>query len=224
MLFVNPENLMFQSTLGKFLIDKREMFLSKQLKKKFLGYAFSQKHKMIIRTDKFHEFTECLAYLKELDPKEVLITLKEKRLPFLQFKRNHFHCGDIQLEKNIFVSKAIKILQRRVDAVGNRKDLILARGYDTKFAHHLIRLMFEGISLLKHNHLEFPFSGHERDILMDIKLGKWKLKEVLDLSEKLEKEVESLAELSNLPNSSYNEVNCWVIDIMHNFVGQHGVL
>ncbi|MGG4106746.1 nucleotidyltransferase domain-containing protein [Paenibacillus lautus] len=49
LLFVRPEDYLKLTPLGQRLIDNRHLFLSKNLKKKFGGYAFSQIQKMKIR-------------------------------------------------------------------------------------------------------------------------------------------------------------------------------
>jgi hypothetical protein len=96
------------------------------------------------------------------------------------------------------VKVAKKKLEERINKVGNREELLTKYGWDTKFGGHLIRLMLEGIELLKTGNLVFPLK--EAEMLKDIRAGKWEMVKVLDYSYELEKEVESLTESSKLPS------------------------
>ena len=98
----------------------------------------------------------------------------------------------------------MRMIQDRVDKAGNREELLLKYGFDTKFASHLIRLMVEGVDLLKNGHLEFPLK--EAKMILDIKTGKWTIAQILNYSNELEKEIESLAETSKLPSKPNTEV------------------
>lgn len=79
-----------------------------------------------------------------------------------------------------------------------RKQLIERYGYDTKNAAHLIRLLAMGTEILKTG-IPKVFRDDDAEMLLDIKIGKWSLKEVKDLSEKLFKDVEEAYEVSTLP-------------------------
>jgi len=65
-----------------------------------------------------------------------------------------------------------------------RKQLIEKYGYDTKNAAHLIRLLTMGVETLRTGKLKI-FRDEDVNMLLDIKIGKWSLKEVKDTSNKL---------------------------------------
>ena len=134
-LFVNEENRIFCNDIGKELLAIKCLFPHQGAKQRFLGYAVSQRHKMI-------------------------------------------NCHG---------------------RAGNREEIVSAHGYDTKFASHLIRLMFEGVELLETGSIEFPLK--ERRTILDIKQGKWEMSKVLDFSSELEKQIESIdSKLPAKPN------------------------
>jgi len=203
MLFINSDNLLFANRYGHELLENAHLFPHKGLKERFLGYAFSQKHKMVIRTDSFHALSNAQEFLNDFiktdyERKMLLAELLPKKLPFFTEKGNHIQLGDLSLMKSFQLRKVKKIVDERLEKATNRTGLMDKYGYDVKFGSHLVRLMLEGIELLKTGRLTFPLK--DRELLTDIKLGKYKMFEILQMSEELEKEVESLAEKSSLPS------------------------
>ncbi len=213
-LFVDDKNVIFTSSLGEELRNNRHMFLHRGLRHKFLGYSFSQKHKMIIRTDKFYELKNAFDWLKEFNqPLMYMVELKDKQLPFMVFKAKHVQIGDCDFELTRQLKWVAKKIEERLDKVGNRKELYLSKGYDTKFASHFIRLLAEGMELLETGDLQFPLK--DRQLILEIKEGKWKLNEVLKLGEELEKWVDKIVAKSPLPaHPRYDETNKFVITML----------
>jgi len=215
-LFVNESNIVYINEAGRSLLAERDKFPHKGLVKKFKGYAFSQKHKMVIRTDNFHELDSAFNYLKDYaGQKEVLIELKDKYLPFIKFNRDYCVIGDLNLQKGIFVKKAVGMIEERLSKVGNRKNLITKYGFDTKFASHLIRLLLEGQELINTGKIEFPLSY--RQTIVDIKQGKWTIKEVLDYADQLEAEIDAIVEKSALPSKPrLAEIEKFSVNLLEN--------
>ena len=188
---------------GKLLLAKSHIFPHKGLKQKFLGYAYSQKHKMVIRTDNYHSLENAYEWLVENtrsveNSKRLLIEVLDKKLPFMSVKGDNILVGDLKFQKHFMLRKVKKMIAERLKLATNRKDLLTSHGYDTKFASHLVRLMLEGKELLATGNLEFPLK--ERQLILDIKLGKYKMTDVLKMGEEFEKEVEDMAIHSSLPS------------------------
>lgn len=76
-----------------------------------------------------------------------------------------------------------------------RKDLIEKYGYDTKLAHHAIRLYLECVQLMKEGQITFPLA--ESNLLVQFKTGKFTKEEFFKKSE----------ELSNLCGITYANSN-----------------
>jgi len=193
----------FANFYGKMLLAKSHIFPHKGLKQKFLGYAYSQKHKMVIRTDNYHSLENAYEWLVENtrsveNSKRLLIEVLDKKLPFMSVKGDNILVGDLKFQKHFMLRKVKKMIAERLKLATNRKDLLTSHGYDTKFASHLVRLMLEGKELLATGNLEFPLK--ERQLILDIKLGKYKMTDVLKMGEEFEKEVEDMAIHSSLPS------------------------
>lgn len=202
-LFVNKENIIHCDDRGKSLLDIRHKFLHRGLSKKFLGYAASQKHKMVIKRDNYFDFVQTLDFLHSIDDgKSILeVATDPKSKMKMRYDENSNTKFVVIGDLNIIPSKTVKsvrqIVKDRLDKVGNREELLTKFGYDCKFAGHLIRLMVEGMELLKTGDLQFPIK--ERKMLRDIREGKWSISRVLEYSFELEKEIECLVESSPLP-------------------------
>jgi predicted nucleotidyltransferase len=205
-LFVNKEDTLFVNDFGKELLEMRHMFPYRGLKAKFLGYAFSQKHKMVIKKDNYFNLMLAYDFLKKQDSRKFLleVVLSSMRPNFITFGHDEAHniknviIGDLQLPPSKTVQETLKVLEYRMSSIGNREELLLKYGYDVKFGSHLVRLMLEGIELLKTGELVFPLK--ERQMILDIKNGKWAMSKILDFSNELEKEIEDLAISSKLPS------------------------
>ncbi len=77
-----------------------------------------------------------------------------------------------------------------------RKALVSRYGYDSKNAAHCIRLLLTAIDLLKTGKI-IVYRKDDKDILIDIKSGKWSLERVKEYAEELKVEFDRLAQLSD---------------------------
>lgn len=197
---------------GQELLKHAHLFPHKGLKQKFLGYAFSQKHKMIIRTENYSSLINVQEWLNNYinnveDGKKLLVeVLGENQLShFFCCKGDNILIGDLTFQKHFMLRKVKKIIDERLSKVTHRKNLLSKYGYDTKFGSHLVRLMLEGKELLTTGRIEFPLK--ERQLLTDIKLGKYNMIDVLKMAEEYEYDIENYCEKTKLPSRPrYNEV------------------
>jgi uncharacterized protein len=81
---------------------------------------------------------------------------------------------------------------------GQRMDLVEKFGYDTKFAMHYIRLLYECKELLFRKRLTLPLP--ERDLLIKIRTGDYPEAEVLAIGAALESECQRLLDVCDLPD------------------------
>ena len=203
LLFVNEDNIVYSNSIGKKLLDLKYEFLSKNLKHRFLGYAFSQKHKMVIKLENYEKIEEVIYFLVNHTDK---LFLNEIIHPLIVRKKERVLIGDITLKATTSVKKAIQILDARKKRFGSRKELVSKYGYDVKFGMHLMRLILEGQELLQTGNLVFPLQY--KDYLLEIRQGKYNLSDLISVSETMEKKVEELYETSILratPNFSLVE-------------------
>jgi uncharacterized protein len=221
LLFSTEMNTIVSNDYFWHIIKNRNYFLSSEaIKKKFLAYAFSQKHKMIIKLENYDILKEAYNILEASDKKFLVDEVSFRIFEFRNNINTEFRVADLFIPRNISVKKAKEILQNRLGRVGNRQELVLKYGFDLKFAGHLLRLLLEGRELLQTKNLIFPLK--ERELILDIKKGKYKLDEILKMAEELEKEIE-LMQYKKF-NNNYKTCNDLLVQIIINFLHNTGDL
>jgi len=218
-LFVNEENIVFINDVGKQLLDLRYEFLSKNIKQRFIGYARSQKHKMVIKLDNFEKITEAYNYISEKSDrfKFLLELMESTHHPLFVKNKDYVIIGDINIPITSTIKKVKTILYGRISKFGSRKELVTEYGFDTKFASHMIRLLKEGQELLETGDLKFPLQS--RELLKDIRYGKYTMNDVLALSDIIEREIEDLYKISTILDEPNRKVaNYFVIDTHRKYI------
>jgi predicted nucleotidyltransferase len=84
---------------------------------------------------------------------------------------------------------------------GQRPEIMETFGYDTKAAMHTLRLLFEGIELMKDHHVTLPRTGKERDRLLEVRRGEWSEEQVIREATRLMKVLEESSAASSLPET-----------------------
>lgn len=149
---------------------------------------------------------------------EVLFTRPEETIfinYFGEVLREHRHefltKGIYQRFKGYSFSQMKKI-QTGENNGAKRPELIENFGYDTKFAMHSVRLLLQGIQILKESELDV-WSPH-REELIAVRNGAYSLDEVLKKIEELGVEFDKAHEDSKLPSKpNFNRINGWLIDL-----------
>lgn len=152
----------------------KQEFLSKKVIKTFLGYANSQKRKLITKKANLDTLFKIKDFLERFNLNEGLILPELKEEPefkelFIVISKDVYGIGEYNINKNITIKEALKKINEIIRNSSNRQELIKEYGYDTKFAYHLVRMLLELYELITTNNLIFPLK--EKDILMRIKMG-----------------------------------------------------
>lgn len=214
MLFPSEKCVEYINLYGQKVLDNASLFLSKLVKHRFLGYAHSQKHKLLAKRERMQKLQDILVTvdlwkgmgLSRL-PGELFVPVCEGKLP-----ERRYVIGTPIFEVEDICIKEIK-------EYGSRAEYIKTWGFDVKFAGHLFRLVYEGYQLLKEGKLEFPLPDEARILINDIRLGKYKLNEVLQMSEDLEQKLEGLYEEEGiLPYSpDWDRISTFQIEMLEDF-------
>ena len=199
-VFVNSESLIFADTYGYMILENASKFPYKGLTTKFLGYANGQKKRMLVKPENHSALVVALDYLKNKHEKLRLVDSVNETECIPQIEKMEYcvKIGDMQFPFNTLVKHATKKIQQRLDTASHRTKMYDLYGYDVKYASHIIRLLDEGIELVDTGKLTFPLRN--KDLILDIKAGKYKLNEVIELSEELEEKFKVLDEKSFLPS------------------------
>jgi predicted nucleotidyltransferase len=120
-------------------------------------------------------------------------TILERRQIFLArtHARKYMGYADAQLKRMTGLSG--------VGKHGQRPEIIGKFGYDTKAAMHTLRLLYEGIELMRDQWVTLPRPSHERDLLLEVRRGEWSEDRVIEHSKHLLRTLDESCEKSSLP-------------------------
>ncbi len=194
-LFVPADQLILDTFYGNMLRKNYALFVHKGAYHRFLGYAYSQKKKMLVKLENKEQFEIIRTILLKANPKDTINHLKDDLKQF--FKGEHIEVGDIKIPTGCLVKKALQVVEKRFANMTHRTKLVNEFGYDTKFASHLIRLTKEGIELLDTGKIVFPLVY--ADQILDIKKGKYELGQLLEIFDNLEVVIQKSFESTLLP-------------------------
>jgi len=236
MLFVNPENIIYCNKWGKLLLDNRNLFLHEGLVERFIGYAISQEKKMYVKSNNYEAFKKFITFIEyQIETKncfhnDKLVSLRlqldsekigkfgQKQHEDKRFEDIYF-IGDLSMGANIQIKTALDNIKNRFSkASGYRKQLVFERGYDYKFGSHVIRLLVEGIEMLKTGDLKFPLK--QKDIIMRCKTGNMPIEELQEHISKLKKEFREIQNSGNhvLPKKpNYNKLEELLYEIQEEY-------
>lgn len=215
-LFVNEKNIRFIDEFGRSLLDNYKLFPHKGAHHRFVQYADSQRHKMMIKPQNYAELERGLEILENSDDHKVMAEFKEAPPFKYEGTGKHVKIGDLNFEAGVYAKTARKKIKDRLENATSRHVLFTKYGYDVKFSSNLIQLLKEGVELMETGRIEFPLK-FASDIL-DIKKGKYSVSEILEWADQLVEEARVAYEKSSLPTEPrHKEVEAFLISEVKRF-------
>jgi len=225
-LYSRGKNLITLDPIFEYLYINKNKIVSKKVYTTFLGYAKSQKDKLLNKSLRFNNLTKAIKdieikYNKLLNTKYKLT--EEDSIYFntiLKYYKgtknntNSFH-------KGMYLDEIYSLVLREVNLYGWRVKTpeFTMYGLDLKFAYHLVRMVGEAKMLLEYGKIVYPIKGDLKTQIVDIREGKLNLNEILELTDYYENEINKLYKTSWLINEpDYEWFNDWLIDVMMNYV------
>ena len=206
LLFVSKEKRLINSLAWEYIVEHKDLFISKKAKFTFSGYAFSQL-KLIERHRKWflnppkekperknyglpHEPIVSASWVKTLRDSLNLNILKE------EYKQQYLDEKKYLKDKEGWDHYVVWQKHRNP----KRKPLEEKYGYDTKHASHLVRLMTEGEELLTTGKITFPLENS--DEILAVKNGKYSYEEIIEMANDFDVKFNKLYQTSKLPRSA----------------------
>ena len=194
MVFLNNESIIESSEEYETIRNNSDKFLSKIfIYERFREYAKAQRYKMIIKLDNYklykkfvNRYNELILENESYKNELISILIERKLIDDMNIQSSNIEFADTHFLRSHSLYACYKQINERLSKVSNREELVLKYGYDTKFASHYIRLLFEGIELLETGKLEFPLK--DANTIVEIKLGNYSLNEILEMGENMENE------------------------------------
>jgi len=204
LLFVPEDKTLYKDSRWDVLVENRHLFLSKNIKHRFLGYAFSQleaikRHREWFLNPPDHKPTRIEYGLGQTPLVSEGNLQNVLSVPAYLFQSEH--------QAELLAERAYRDDKKKWDNYKmwqekrnpKRKGTEERYGYDTKYASHLFRLMSEGEELLMTGELHFPLANAEW--LLAIKQGLYEYEEILEMAESMESNFELFYNQSDLPNT-----------------------
>lgn len=111
-----------------------------------------------------------------------------------------------------------RLLGERGQKNVNRQKLVDQYGYDTKYAGHMLRLGYQGVEFMETGRLTLPMPEVYRSRVMDVRLGRVDINDVLTEVGEVELRLKGLLTTSPLPESpDTNRVEQWMLDTYFEF-------
>ncbi len=203
MLFIPDSFVMYKTKTWNKIISNRDLFLSKNIKHRFLGYAFSQleaikRHREWFISPPDHKPTREEFGLTQTPLVSEANIQNMMGVPNELFKEKHYE--ELQQERKYreVKKKWDNYMQWKTNRNPKRKASEEAIGFDGKYASHLFRLMSEGKELLLTGNITFPLPNAEW--LLSIKNGFYQYEEILEMAKSMESEFETWYNESPLPH------------------------
>jgi hypothetical protein len=182
LLWLEPNGIIYESSIGGRLRQQRDLFVTKKAYHSFSGYAHAQFKKMI----SFNQ--EAQALMQQLEEQLIAFGIDPESSDSGSSLRH--------LDGQPFIGATTEMMEivkryrgerRRYYSGGymgkKRRELVRRVGYDAKNAAHLIRLLRMGIEFLTEGALRVERADAPE--LLDIKRGAWPLEKVKTEAERL---------------------------------------
>lgn len=134
--------------------------------------------------------------------------LTQSRRTFLSKHAGYRHAGYARAQRErLLTASSLRV---------TRPELIARHGFDTKYATHLIRLLFAGLDLVRERAFHLPMKPEHLEQLGEIRRGEVPLEDILTLSEKLEHDLTTETEDSDLPDEvDFDAINDLLVQLHH---------
>lgn len=215
MLFCPEDCILYiDPVFKKYFIDNGKMFISKKIINKFIGYAISQEQKSYTKSKNYLVLDRFRTVLNNINKSFVIADIIDdafkrafENVYTIVIKKHSktnieqvLNIGDMQFPSGVTVEEAIKRIDLRFRNASHRIDGMLINKYEPKFMSHTIRLLDEGIQLLKTGKIELPFTGDTKQLIMDIKNGNTPVEKIPNIVNHYKDMLQSCEKETILPN------------------------
>ena len=204
LLFVPDKCTNFKTEKWDAVLENKHLFLSKNLRYRYTGFAVAQLRKLQRHREWFQNPPDHKPTRKEYGLKDSPLVSEGSLQNVLGVPKELFLP---QYHEELVRERAYRDAKKRWDNFyqwqttrnPKRKGAEELYGYDTKCAINIFRLLSEGESLLLTGNIEFPLPN--ADWLIQIKQGFYTYEQLLEMTEGMEERFNHLYEISPLPKS-----------------------
>lgn len=210
------------------LLDNKEKLLSQRVFHTFTGYAFSQRKKLTVKSERFNSLVVGVKYLEDTYTTEELsdsqVALDDDESDRLNehlkyYKGQKHNCESFHSGMSLKMIYEKLVTERDNYGWRVKTDTFEELGYDVKFGYHLIRILAEGHQLLKTGELMYPITGTAREDILRVREGKVELEELLEMYDRYDALCKMALETTVLPKKpDYKWADKWLIRTLKKFI------
>lgn len=229
LLGTKEEHLFIITEEGCMLRDNANLFLSKRAYASFGGYAIQQLRRLenALARDNYTQKEKEKHILGSIEKQMMTFVDRYKPVTKEQLRLYIDKSDKIDLEEEIFIDINLKHyplrdLKNMYDEMSqvlrdyaklNHRNKKKDSLHLLKHAMHLIRLLIMGAEILEGKGIN-TYREKDRELLLDIRNGRYSYEEIFEMVDKYEKEFEYAKENSVLPdNPDYKRINELVMEI-----------
>ena len=229
LLGTKEEHLFIITEEGRMLRDNANLFLSKRAYASFGGYAIQQLRRLenALARDNYPQKEKEKHILGSIEKQMMTFVDRYKPVTKEQLRLYIDKSDKIDLEEEIFIDINLKHyplrdLKNMYDEMSqvlrdyaklNHRNKKKDSLHLLKHAMHLIRLLIMGAEILEGKGIN-TYREKDRELLLDIRNGRYSYGEIFEMVDKYEKEFEYAKENSVLPdNPDYKRINELVMEI-----------
>lgn len=221
-LFATPENILVDSPEFQELRENTGKLLSQRVFHTFTGYAFSQRKKLTVKSERYHSLVSGVKALEMMFGTELLndrrVALDNSTAEKLN-KTLKYYKGQKGNTESFHKGMSIKMIYDKLveerDNYGWRvkTDTFDELGYDVKFGYHLIRILAEGAQLLATGELAYPIQGEAREEIVKVREGKVELEQLLEMYDYWDHKCKQAMESTPLAKKpDFNWTHDWTVN------------
>jgi uncharacterized protein len=225
-IFATGDNILTTSGEIQELLIHPERIVSQRISNKFFGYALSQKAKLQEKYDRYESLRTGLAEMEKIYSDalgkhyaidDMDAATLNKILRYYKSSRQHverFHKGlDLDMIHD-HVASEFKNYGWRV-----KTDTFETLHYDIKNGYHCLRVLGEGVELLKTGRLEYPVTGRLRVDILAIRAGTVDLDHLFEMYESYKLQYdEAVATCTLRKDPDYDWANKLLVDAMQRHI------
>lgn len=197
LLWLKPEHYLIKTGIGIQLVNERHLFATTACYHSFLGYSYGQLHRMeafdTSRMDEYEWLTSQL--LDRWNPREVLEADSMKLAHIIKTLDGVLNADQVHRFRSLHKQYFLGYMGEK------RKKIVREKGYDTKNAAHLIRLMRMCCEFLTTGAMQVDRTGIDAEELKAIKVGDWTVDQVKAEAESLFARAKALRDTCALPTT-----------------------
>ena len=224
MLFTPKKKIIKSSETWELITDNYDLFVSQRVFKSMFGYALTQKQLARTKRDRYISIEKGVEYLERLKEsgRDRLFEQEIENLKLIT--SNYVNKSGRQREylSNQPLEQVLQSFKDEMDRYGHRAKKAMAEAefeyrYDWKFASHSIRLLIQCIELAETGKIDFPLK--QKDLIMDVKTGKYSIDEMEKLFDDLDDEFNRIKHKTVLrKDPDYHGINKLLIHINQEYL------